>query len=172
MSTTLKCFTFLCGIICVLLLFSPSYDELTPITIGNVPRKKFIVNTGLKDKLNMQPNKVYQEIASWSLQAVNKTVTLPKLSSLNDKGWLKYFKNELFSWSEYPIDFVHDDLEKLNSISHEQHNSSFGNLGKAVIVPEKLAKQSKEKMSLHQLNVVASDIMSLNRRLEDMRPSR
>ena len=49
MSTTLKCFTFLCGLSCVLLLFSPSYDELTPMIIGHVPRKKLIVNTGFKD---------------------------------------------------------------------------------------------------------------------------
>ena len=166
LSTVLKCFTFLSGIVCVLLLLPSSYDEFTRRINYNS------LETGFKDELNRQPNKIYQEIASWSLQAVNETNTLPKLSSLNDKNWLKYSKNELFSWNEYPTDFVHGDLEKLNSLSHNKYNSSFGYLGKAVILPENLDKKSKEKMSLHQLNVVASDIMSLNRRLDDMRPSR
>ena len=172
LSTILKCFTFLSGMICVLLLLPTFYDEFNPRINYNSPKKKLIVKTGFKDELNRQPNKIYREIASWSLQAVNETITLPKLSSLNDKSWLKYSKNELFSWNEYPTDFVHDDLEKLNSLSHNKYNSSFGHLGKAVILPDNLAKKSKEKMSLHQLNVVASDIMSLNRRLNDMRPSR
>ena len=172
LSTALKCFTFLSGIVGFLLLFSPSFDEFAPMVNHNALRNKRIVKTGLKNDFKRQPSKIYQEIASWSLQAVNETGTLPKLSSLNDKRWLKYSKNELFSWNEYPIDFVHDGLEKLNPLSHTKYNSSYGHLGKAVIMPENLAKKSKETMSLHQLNLVASDIMSLNRGLDDMRPSR
>ena len=63
----------------------------------------------------------------------------------------------------------------MKNLDEEEHNgtvSDFGEFGKAVTLPQNLIKQSKAKMSLHQLDVVASDIMSLNRKLNDMRNSR
>ena len=116
---------------------------------------------------------VYKYIRSWTLKNINDTNQLPVLSSLNDKRWLKYSKNELFSWKELPLYFVHTSLQLLNnSYDSSYKNGNHGDLGAEVVVPETLVKQSKSKMSLHQLNVVASDIMSLNRRLKDQRNAR
>jgi len=120
---------------------------------------------------------VYNVIASWTRHgwikhAVNGKRSLPVLSSLKDKSWLKYTQNELFSWNEVPVDFVDGALEAFDLRMRDGKNSSYGDLGKPVVVPKHLFKDSKDKMSLHQLNVVASDIMSLNRKLEDMRHPR
>mgnify|MGYP000104913127 CR=1 FL=1 len=44
-----------------------------------------------------------------------------------------------------------------------------GDMGKAVIIPPDRDEESKEKFKIHQFNLVASDMMSLNRTLPDYR---
>jgi polypeptide N-acetylgalactosaminyltransferase len=42
-------------------------------------------------------------------------------------------------------------------------------MGKAVVLPPQKQAESKEKFKINQFNLVASDIMSLNRSLPDYR---
>jgi polypeptide N-acetylgalactosaminyltransferase len=44
-----------------------------------------------------------------------------------------------------------------------------GEMGKAVVLPPQKQAESKEKFKINQFNLVASDIMSLNRSLPDYR---
>ncbi len=44
-----------------------------------------------------------------------------------------------------------------------------GDMGVAVVVPAHLRDNERRKMEKHRMNVVASDLMSLNRRLPDVR---
>ncbi|XP_045170186.2 polypeptide N-acetylgalactosaminyltransferase 13-like isoform X1 [Mercenaria mercenaria] len=44
-----------------------------------------------------------------------------------------------------------------------------GDMGKAVVIPSDMDQESKEKFKIHQFNLVASDMMSLNRTLPDYR---
>ena len=44
-----------------------------------------------------------------------------------------------------------------------------GDNGRAVIIPEDKKEESKEKFKIHQFNLIASDMMSLNRTLPDYR---
>ena len=44
-----------------------------------------------------------------------------------------------------------------------------GDMGVAVDVPTNLRDEERRKMEKHRMNVVASDLMSLNRRLPDVR---
>ena len=162
-------FMILSGTLCLILFaFSSNVNYKDP-SINN-----FTTVTGFS---GAKPNEnvvesvppVYNIIASWVRHgmikyAVNGKRTLPVLSSLRDKSWLKYTKNELFSWSDVPVNFVNQVLEALDLQIHDGKNSSFGDWGKPVILPQTLVQDSKNKMSVHQLNVVASDIMSLNRR--------
>ena len=47
-----------------------------------------------------------------------------------------------------------------------------GDLGVAVVVPAELRDDERLKMERHRMNVVASDLTSLNRRLPDVRHER
>ena len=42
-------------------------------------------------------------------------------------------------------------------------------MGKAVQVPKELEAEAKEKFKINQFNLIASDMMSLNRSLPDYR---
>ena len=44
-----------------------------------------------------------------------------------------------------------------------------GDNGRAVIIPDSRKDESKEKFKIHQFNLVASEMMSLNRTLPDYR---
>ena len=44
-----------------------------------------------------------------------------------------------------------------------------GDMGKAVVIPPDLEEESKQKFKIHQFNLLASDMMSLNRSLPDYR---
>ena len=120
---------------------------------------------------NSNPS-VYGKILSWSLKGYQDTNRLPKLSALNDSSWLRYSKYNLSKWYKVPNHFVHEQLRTLSSSYFERKNTSYGDLGEPILLKGDLLEESKSKMSLYQLNVVASDVMSLNRRLKDMRPSR
>ena len=49
------------------------------------------------------------------------------------------------------------------------HRTGPGELGKPVIVPAQRQQESKEKFKINQFNLVASDMISLNRSLLDYR---
>ena len=115
---------------------------------------------------------VYQVIESWSYNDSDNSSKFPILSSTGGNQRPRYTRNELFQWNDIPADNINDVLENLDKEEHNGSVSDFGEFGKAVTLPPDLIKQSKAKMSLHQLDVVASDIMSLNRKLNDMRNSR
>ena len=121
---------------------------------------------------NNSNTSVYDEILSWTLKGYQDTIRLPKLSALNDNSWLRYSKYNLSKWCKVPNHFVHEQLRTLSRSDFERKNTSYGDLGEPILLKGDLLKESKSKMSLYQLNVVASDVMSLNRRLKDMRPSR
>ena len=115
---------------------------------------------------------VYRVIESWMLKESRNSSYFPTLSSYGNKKKLRYTRNELFLWKELPVDNINDILANLDKKEHDGNISSYGSFGKAVNLPQHLIKESKAKMSLHQLDVVSSDIMSLNRKLNDMRNSR
>lgn len=51
----------------------------------------------------------------------------------------------------------------------ERHPVGPGEMGKAVIIPPEREAESKEKFKINQFNLVASELMSLNRSLPDYR---
>ena len=160
-------FILLSGVVCIVLFYLASSDKYHHSVNNDVNL--------LSDETQSSDNEppVYKTISSWTLSGSNNnTNNVPILSSLRDKRWLKYSQHEIFSWKEVPIHFVNNVLKDLDSKVHNENNSSYGDFGKPVILPESLHKQSQSKMSLHQLNVVASDVMSFNRRLQDKRSSR
>ena len=159
--------------ITVFILVSNSNDRSdTPNNISNNQQLHKVTSKHTETLLESELP-VYKYIRSWTLKNINDTSELPVLSSLKDKSWLTYSKNELFRWNELPIHFVHEALQRLSKSSDSIYeNGTYGDLGAAVVVPKTLVKESKSKMSLHQLNLVASDIMSLNRRLGDQRNPR
>lgn len=55
--------------------------------------------------------------------------------------------------------------------SNEKHNplSWHGENGKGVIVPDKLKKKAEERFKENQFNIVASDLIALNRSVPDQR---
>jgi hypothetical protein len=61
------------------------------------------------------------------------------------------------------------DESKTFSENVSSLNGHHGDLGVAVVVPEKLRDDERRKMEKHRMNVVASDLTSLNRRLPDVR---
>lgn len=42
-------------------------------------------------------------------------------------------------------------------------------LGRAVVIPEHLKEESEKRFPEHQFNIIASDMMSLNRSMPDVR---
>ena len=51
----------------------------------------------------------------------------------------------------------------------EKYPTGPGEMGKAVIIPPEREAESKEKFKINQFNLVASEMMSLNRSLPDYR---
>ena len=134
--------------------------------------KNDIIFYGTNHKNNHHTSNVYEVISSWSLNSDRDIANLPLLSSLRDNQWLQYSKSELFEWKNVPNHEVHEHLRISPIIDSKRENVSYGDLGAPIIFKDDLLLKSKSKMSLYQLNVVASDVMSLNRRLHDMRPYR
>ena len=119
---------------------------------------------------------VYKTIRNWQLSAVDNNVDmLPKLSPLRDQQWLKYKDNELFEWKEVPLNFVHERLKHLDIENQKESgyytnsDNKYGDLGSNVTLSGHLREEASAKFSMHQINVVASNIMSLNRRLPEVR---
>ena len=52
-----------------------------------------------------------------------------------------------------------------------KHKGLPGEMGKAVVVPKDREDEKKEKFKINQFNLVASEMLSLNRSLQDVRLS-
>lgn len=142
-------------------LSSLSHNRIPPNLIDNT-KQKF----------------VYKTIRNWQLSSGDNVNMLPKLSSLRDPQWLRYSDNELFEWNEVEFNFVHERLKDLDIENQNEtgyyttSNSTYGDLGSQVILSGNLWEEARAKFNIHQINVVASNIMSLNRRLPEVRNSR
>ena len=98
-------------------------------------------------------SKVHEEVEKWHLDDEDGVV--PVLF----KEWrITYPDEALFEWSEPPDDDPVDDDE-----------ASPGHSGRPVQLSPAQEKEAKVKLSKHQLNVVASDLIPLNRSLPDYR---
>ena len=102
-------------------------------------------------------NPYYAEIESWHKDDAN----LPKLFPNTHSQWKLYPKKELFAWHEVPLHSVRAIVSN--------NKSYLGEMGIPVKLPWHLEAEAKERFADHQLNVVASDLVSLNRRLPDLR---
>ena len=157
---------FVSGLIFVLLFMLIIHEENdiihNKIWTGTLRQKS------KRNNFEKQPQ-VYQVIESWMNQKSENFSSIPILSSFKKE---KYTRNEVFLWNEIPVHNVNAMLANLDKAEHNGNISDLGQFGKAVNLPQHLKKQSKAQMSLHQLDVVASDLMSLNRKLEDMRNAR
>ena len=104
---------------------------------------------------------VHQTIAKWHQ---NDDKVIPKLFPKSNSVWKKYPENQLFAWHEVPLHSVRATVENNKTYS--------GEMGVPVVIPKHLQASAKERQSVHQLNVVASEMVSLNRRLPDVRHER
>ncbi|XP_059095179.1 polypeptide N-acetylgalactosaminyltransferase 1-like isoform X1 [Tigriopus californicus] len=97
-------------------------------------------------------SKVHQIISRWHEQDL---VHSPLLTPKNDPKWSGYSDEYLFEFEDPP-----------EVISRPE---SPGDLGKAVLIPRELKWKAAEMKSLHQLNLVASDMIPFDRALRDLR---
>ena len=104
---------------------------------------------------------VHQTIAKWH-QSDPKTI--PKLFPHPTSKWRTYPENQLFAWHEVPLHSVRATVDN--------NKTYLGEMGVPVVIPKHLEASAKERQSVHQLNVVASELVSLNRRLPDIRHER
>ena len=105
---------------------------------------------------------VHQTIAKWHHQ--KSSGNLPKLFPKSNSVWKRYPEDQLHAWHEVPLHSVRAPVENNKTYS--------GEMGAPVIIPKHLQASAKERQSVHQLNVVASEMVSLNRRLPDVRHER
>lgn len=102
----------------------------------------------------------HKEIEAWHLDDEVQPNLFPAANSI----WKTYPEQELVSWHEIPVHSVRAMVEN--------NKTYLGEMGVPVQVPTELKAKAKEKYSIHQLNVVASELISLNRRLPDIRHER
>ena len=145
--------------------------------LSNIYENNNVIKKIRTSEKNSTKEKVYKTINNWQLSyAHNNVEVLPVLSPLRDSQWTKYKSNQLIKWTEKPFNFIHERLKELDSENRKEYgydsldNVSAGDLGAPVELKGHLKEESYVKFSEHQINVVASDIMSLNRRLQDVRP--
>ena len=130
--------------------------NLDSINYMFIDRDNLIVKKG-KDPFNTV---IHQEISKWHL---NDDVVQPKLLSEAGSKWKHYLNARLFAWHDVPMHSVRAKVDN-NKTYH-------GEMGIPVIIPQRLQNQAKVRQSIHNLNVVASELVSLNRRLPDVRNS-
>ena len=116
-----------------------------------------IIYERIKDPFNTV---IHKEIAKWHN---DDSEAQPKLIPKPGSKWKHYPKRELFAWHGVPLHSVRALVDN-SKIYH-------GEMGEPVEIPLKLQSQAKSRQSIHQLNVVASELVSLNRRLADVRNS-
>ena len=121
-----------------------------------------VANTWMKIRVSPRHllSVIHQKISEWHHDDEGQ---LPKLLAEVGSKWKHYPKAELFAWRDGPLHSVRALVDN-NKTYH-------GEMGLPVIVPQNLQSQAKARQSIHQLNVVASDLVSLNRRLPDVRNS-
>ena len=75
-----------------------------------------------------------------------------------------------------PLNFVHDKLKGLNVENQKEFGYyeaaskiNYGDLGSNISLSGRLGEEASAKFNVHQINVVANNVMSLNRRLPDVR---
>lgn len=168
------------GVFIMIFLFSSHLKQ--NVFIGTSPlsvHKNYISDNRIQpNNNNSTKSRVYKTIHKWQLSAFSDVNMLPKLSSLRDPEWLKYPNNELFKWTEKPFNFVHERLKELDIENQKEFgyysatNSKYGDLGKPVVLKGHLREEAAAKFSIHQIDVVASNVMSLNRRLQEVRESK
>ena len=95
------------------------------------------------------------EIQEWHLEDPNG---LPVLHPLVNPKWRSYPEHKLFSWNSPQEPEFDPDAP--------------GEMGKPVILDKARDREVKAKSSLHSLNLVATDLISLNRSLPDFRNPR
>ena len=103
---------------------------------------------------------MHQNIAKWH----QNDTTLPVLFPFENSKWRTYPANQLYSWAEVPLHSVRATVDN--------NRAYLGEMGVPVKIPKHLEAKAKERQSVHQLNVVASELVSLNRRLPDVRHER
>ena len=116
-----------------------------------------IIYERIKDPFNTV---IHKQIAKWHS---DDSETQPKLLPKPGSKWKHYPKGELFAWRDVPLHSVRALVDN-NKIY-------LGEMGEPVEIPQNLKSQAKSRQSIHQLNVVASELVSLNRRLADVRNS-
>ena len=69
-------------------------------------------------------------------------------------------------WSSYP-----DELLRIWSAAATvpRQSGKHGEMGKAVKIPSEMEEEKKEKFRINQFNLLASEMISLNRSLQDVR---
>jgi hypothetical protein len=107
----------------------------------------------------------YDSVVHQRIRKLHESDTVrPKLYPGDNPKWQYYPVTELFAWADIPAHSVRA-LVNNNKTYH-------GEMGEAVKVPADLEAEAKARQSIHQLNVVASELVSLNRRLPDVRHER
>ncbi len=105
---------------------------------------------------------VHRKIDEWHRQDGSRK---PLLHADGDGGvgvkWKTYPEGELFAWTDVPLHSVRAVVDN--------NKTYLGEMGEAVKVPWHMEDDAKRRWSEHQLNVVASEQVSLNRRLPDVR---
>lgn len=104
---------------------------------------------------------IHSAIANWHR---NDTKNQPKLLPTQNSPWRSYPDSEVFAWHEPPLHSVRALVDN--------NKTYLGEMGAPVVIPSHLEAQAQERQSVHQLNVVASELVSLNRRLPDVRHER
>lgn len=75
--------------------------------------------------------------------------------SAPESKWAGYMRSALKSWSPAPV--------------VPKNKGSPGEMGKAVQIPKEREEERKEKFKINQFNLVASEMILLNRSLADVR---
>jgi hypothetical protein len=90
---------------------------------------------------------------------------VPRLFPSKTSRWNGYPEDRLFAWQEADLHAVRCPREPGDAGSSGRH----GDMGVPVIVPAGLRDLEDKMMERHSMNVAASDLVSLDRRLPDVR---
>ena len=71
-------------------------------------------------------------------------------------------------WSGYPDDLLRP-WSPAATVPRQSQSGKHGEMGKAVKIPAEMEEEKKEKFRINQFNLLASEMISLNRSLQDVR---